>query len=346
MVARIWAHSAVVGAFLVVSTTVPTHALANECDGYTPQPEACFPHALCLSQDSYWDQRRSIVHIYGPDMEGTGFLINTSKCDDQGFACGQPYILTALHVMTGAYGDEPTGGEKFAVNFETHFMFGHEALTCSGEIINDIVSYEGAEIIAYDVEADLLLLRLKTGIAEDLAPYFLGWGLGNWIPPQGVVIAHSCGGPKRVSVSLPDSMWTTVNNARQIVEVQYWETGALASGASGAPLFTPDGLMFGLYTNRVGAWPPTTCTDPSTPSQDNFTGWNSINDLLPDDIFDPTAHVLPYDGDTDEDTAHILMSDTYVGSGDYLKVVAGQEVHITEGVHFDSGSFVIVEINP
>ena len=29
-------------------------------------------------------------------------------------------------------------------------------MTCSGEIINDIVSYEGAEIIAYDVEADLL----------------------------------------------------------------------------------------------------------------------------------------------------------------------------------------------
>lgn len=90
-----------------------------------PNLDSCYPDILCDEYADFWDVRRAIVHIYGPDIYGTGFLINNALCDDFAQDCGVPYLLTAHHVVSDQKG-KMTNGEKIALKNETMFTFGLE----------------------------------------------------------------------------------------------------------------------------------------------------------------------------------------------------------------------------
>jgi hypothetical protein len=125
-------------AALMLSTlghTPPARGDEPECIGkwpnIWPNPDSCYPDILCDEYADFWDVRRAIVHIYGPDVYGTGFLINNALCDDFGQDCGEPYILTAHHVVSDQSG-KMTNGEKIALDKETMFTFGLEAGYAAG----------------------------------------------------------------------------------------------------------------------------------------------------------------------------------------------------------------------
>jgi hypothetical protein len=65
-------------------------AQAGECVNDWPTPSECFPDVLCPQYEEYWDLRRAVVHLSGPDIGGTGVLINNASCHKSNTACGAP----------------------------------------------------------------------------------------------------------------------------------------------------------------------------------------------------------------------------------------------------------------
>src|SRR5690606_31043056 len=104
-------------------------ARAGECVNDWPNPDECFPDILCPQYSEYWDMRRAVVHIVGPDIGGTGVLINNIDCVALG-ACGTPYLLTAAHIVSEHYGSELTENEKTNIQTLSTFTFGLEAGIC------------------------------------------------------------------------------------------------------------------------------------------------------------------------------------------------------------------------
>jgi hypothetical protein len=101
-----------------------------ECIGDWPNPDSCFPDIMCPEYTPFWDVRRAVVHIFGPDIAGTGVLINNAKCDATGKQCGAPYLLTAYHVGSGTMGKTMTKGQRTTLENEAFFTFGFEAAQC------------------------------------------------------------------------------------------------------------------------------------------------------------------------------------------------------------------------
>jgi hypothetical protein len=167
---------------IVLGHTRPAHGDdPPECVDDWPNPNSCFPDILCGEFADFWDVRRAVVHIYGPDIFGTGVLINNAQCDAAGKQCGTPYLLTANHVVSDAMGESMSKGERFAIENETFFTFGFEAATCGGPTAGGAVAFKGATIVAESVIRDVLLLRLNTDLPPELGVYFVGWGKGHWI---------------------------------------------------------------------------------------------------------------------------------------------------------------------
>lgn len=155
-------------------------------------------------------------------------------------------------------------------------MFGYESTDCAGGILNDFVAVVGAAVVSHDVESDLLLLELNVAPPPEVAPYYLGFGYTG-TPDEAVVIGQPCGGLKRIAIAEPYSIQKHTAIGRDFFEVQFWDEGALASGASGSPLMYPDGgYLVGLYTDRGGASPETSCGEPFNASQDRFTTWQPV----------------------------------------------------------------------
>jgi hypothetical protein len=250
-----------------------TLAHAGECVNDWPTPSFCFPDILCAEYAEFWDWRRSVVHLYGPDIGGTGVLINSGDCDLHGTNCGAPYLLTANHVVSGQLGHSMTAGEMNDIQTLTGFTFGLEAATCGGLTAGNVISFDGAQIVAHSAEADLLLLKLSTSLPPELSD-------GQF--DQAISISHPCGAPKRIAISDLGEIVKTQVMGREVYDVYWWEDGALASASSGAPLLTrSSGGLRGIFTNTMQAGSEA-CSDPNgIPAQDRFTAISTIISFLP-----------------------------------------------------------------
>jgi hypothetical protein len=191
---------------IILGHTRPAHSDEPECVDDWPTPDSCYPDILCDEYADFWDVRRAIVHIDGPDIFGTGVLINNALCDDFGQDyCGVPYILTAHHVVSDMKG-KMTDGEKNTLQNEAYFTFGLEAAWCGGPTTEGAIAVKGAFVVADSPERDLALLRLTTKPPKELGAYYVGWGKGTLdehgnLDEQAVVIGHPCQATKRIALS-------------------------------------------------------------------------------------------------------------------------------------------------
>jgi hypothetical protein len=315
-----------------------------ECIGDLPNPDSCFPDILCPEYDDFWDVRRAVVHIYGPDIFGTGVLINNAECDASGKQCGTTYLLTAYHVVSGKMGRTMTNGQKTTLENEAYFTFGFEATGCGGPTAGGAVAFKGAWIVAESVDTDVLLLQLVTDLPPELGAYFVGWGKGTM--DQAVAIGHPCGAPKRISISWPGFVDLKQVVGKTIYDVINWEVGALAEGSSGSPLLDFDtGSLHGVFTNANNAG-PRICFHPDWPAEDYFTALSSILETLPEAVDGHRDFIDAYDAKPNAPAAGTVEDGNYYGPGEMKHISATEEVLLVPNFFADEGSTITVEVKP
>jgi hypothetical protein len=335
-------------AVIVLVGAIPSAAAAEEeCAGIWPIPDWCFPDIICPAYEGYWDLRRSVVQIYGPDINGTGVLINNYACSpalSKDNDCGVPYILTAYHVASSGMGVPMTQGQRIDIQAFTTFSFGLEAATCGGSVATSEVALGGAVIVAESVEKDLLLLKLSTRPPAEVGAYYLGWGMVGG--GKHVAITHPCGGFKRIAIA--DDGATSFQEAvgRDLFIVAEWADGALAAGSSGGPLIeSATGSLMGIFTD-VGGAGAYACYDPSLLADDRFTAITSILEFLPFNVAGGASALLPYDSNPDAGILDVVKNSQSYGPGEVVTIDGHLEVYLLDGFHAISGSQVTVRIQP
>jgi hypothetical protein len=329
--------------FALVTCTLTQVARAGECVNDWPNPDECFPDILCNQYSDYWDLRRAVVHIYGPDIGGTGVLINSGSCHFGEVDCGAPYLLTANHVVSGQIGGEMSPGEIVALETETSFAFGFEAATCNGPTATGAIALNGALVMAHSSQSDLLLLRLSTSLPPELGAYFVGWCDGP--VDRAVAISHPCGAPKRIAISELGEVVFAEIVGRDVYDVFWWEDGALASGSSGAPLLDESsGGLRGIFTNTMQAGSES-CSNPSgTPAQDRFTAISTILDFLPDFVKEKSSCVDHFDSSEGSPVIGTVEDGSYYGPGTFHEISATEQVWLVDGFYADSGSTITITV--
>jgi hypothetical protein len=340
---------------IVLGHTRPAHADdPPECKNDWPNPNSCFPDILCDEYADFWDVRRAVVHIYGPDIFGTGVLINNARCADHDQDCGKPYLLTAYHVGSGRMGVEMTKGQENTLENETSFTLGFEAAWCGGPLAGGAIAVEGASIIAKSVERDVLLLQLRTKLPDELSAYYVGWGKGTLdeegnLDEQAVAIGHPCGAPKRIAISEPGAVKFQEVVHKSIYDVEQWEIGALAEHSSGSPLLDMDtGSLHGVFTHAWDAG-PRICFHPDDPAwkaHDHFTALPSILDTLPESVDGWHSSIDAYDSNPENLIDGTVEDANYYGKGEMKTIWAKEQVLLVDGFYADKGSEIIIEAKP
>lgn len=345
MIERAWRAIVGLGVGLGVLVVWPGVAGAGteECVGDWPNPDACFPDILCNQYEAFWDLRRAVVHIYGPDILGTGVLINNASCHSNNSECGTPYLLTAHHVAS-SFVEPMSDGERYSIENLTAFTFGLEAAFCGGPTAGGAVALDGATVIIEAPEEDLLLLQLSTSLPPELGAYFVGWEFTAL--DQAISISHPCGAPKRIAISEPDEVYFQHVMDKDIYTVRYWQEGALAGGSSGAPLLDiSTGALQGVFTETDGAG-AYYCFEPSLASIDQFTALTSILDVLPASVDGHLDHIDAYDLNTLALPIGTVADSSYYGDGEIIDISAEEQVLLVDGFFADSGSTVWIHIEP
>ncbi len=208
-------------------------------------------------------QARSVVLlITDGDTMSSASLINNTKHD------GTPYLLTASHCVNRLFA-YPNDLERVKKTVRTAVVFfGFESPIPNGNIRgSEEKSISGAELVAYNIGADMALLKL-TGLPKDTEgkafippaynPYFAGWNISS--QPKGAFfnIHHPTATTKRFNLSEDKTLELlptyTVNGFSFLNthwHVKEWTIGTTAGGSSGSPLFDKQGRIIGALTGGV-----------------------------------------------------------------------------------------------
>lgn len=330
-----------VGLALFVYESAQLAHAGEECVNDWPSPDECFPDILCEQYAEYWNFRRAVVHLSGPDIGGTGVLINNVKCHASDDECGTPYLLTANHVVSGYYNEQMSPGEMNDIETLTAFTFGLEAAVCGGPTAGGAVAMVGATIVAHDPTRDLLLLRLDTSLPPELGAFFVGWCGGAF--PQAISISHPCGAPKRIAISDTDDIQTTTTMAGEMYDVYWWQEGALAGASSGAPLLDEQtGALKGIYLEAVQAG-SLACSEPNgTPAQDRFSALSNILEFLPPMVDGGAGCIDHFDSNEYAPVAGTVEDSHYYGPGVTKEISATETVWLLDGFWASKGSNITI----
>ncbi len=210
--------------------------------------EDCHININCEQGDDYQDFKRGVVRIMLVLQDGndifagfcSGSLINNTAQDQT------PYLLTAFHCIVDGF---------TPLYDQWQFNFGYEALTCDNPAQEPSArTLVGAEMVAADQDPDFLLLRIASPIPSSFSPYYAGWNRAvDALPQNSAMIHHPCGDIKKITV---DNQNTATIHNRNINWEAYTSTpnshfeitfdeGFSQVGASGAPLYGTDGLLYG-----------------------------------------------------------------------------------------------------
>ncbi len=209
-------------------------------------------------------QARSVVLlILDGDLVATGALINNTLND------GTAYILTASHCVNRIfkYRDD-LDKVKQSVQTTVAFFCYQSPIPNSDVRADETKTISGAELIAYNKEADMALIKLtglpinpKTGkkeIPETYNPYFSGWNISPKPKAPFYNIHHPNGSIKRFNEAIDKSLDITpiytINNIDFFDKhwsISEWAIGSTAGGSSGSPLFDYSGHIIGALSGGV-----------------------------------------------------------------------------------------------
>ncbi|MDO4691830.1 MAG: T9SS type A sorting domain-containing protein [Porphyromonadaceae bacterium] len=215
--------------------------------------------------------RATLLQVVNGGLYSTGTLINNLRGD------GTAYVLTAAHNVNRLYELDDIEAIKQEAK-TTVFFFGFQSQKTNGNIRGtEEMTLSGAELVAYNPEADMALLRI-TGLPKDvdgnLLPIptaynacFAGWSISPTPPHPYVGIHHPLATTKRYNQTTDEPIAIEDNYSIGIGlswdekhwYIPRWEIGTTAGGSSGSGLFDRNGLLIGALTGGAS-----TCTSPES----------------------------------------------------------------------------------
>ena len=187
----------------------------------------------------------------------SGALINNTAEN------GEAYVLTASHCLNGSF--SYANNQAYRENTARQCVFYFNFRSPTGNVLtrpSEEQTLSGAEIVAWDEDHDLCLLRI-TGVEKEDAnsvgrvpasyrPYFAGWNAGEHNPPY-TAIHHPQASTARytrcdskipiVDYDVKNKVWTNAH-----YHIDKWAVGTTAGGSSGSPLLDPEGRIIGGLT--------------------------------------------------------------------------------------------------
>lgn len=229
---------------------------------------ACAPNILAYPE--YAKQGRSVVLMVVDGVSvATGALINNTRRD------GTAYLLTSAHCINQNYQREKDLPSVHRTAAEAVFFFGFDSPLPHLNIRpSEEKSLSGAEVVAYDPESDMALLRI-TGLPADMDgvkripasynPFFSGWSRETSPAAPYVGIHHPRATTKRYSEVEDTSLSIEDYTVRLGYDdttgedlykswvgkhwhVSRWLVGTTSGGSSGSPLFDGSGRIIGALT--------------------------------------------------------------------------------------------------
>lgn len=226
----------------------------------------CAPNVVGYPQ--YTELGRSVVLMITEGTTlSTGVLVNNSKRD------ATAYVLTSAHCINRLYQLDNLDSIKKVVHSAV-FFFGFESPSADMDIRgNQELTLSGAELIAYEPEADMALLKIvglplddqgNRYIPKSYRPYYAGWNLSASPSSPYIGVHHPVGSTKRISLSegairlmdysIPSRDIYWVNKHWYLAR---WSIGTTAAGSSGSPLFDATGHIIGALSGGRS-----TCSSP------------------------------------------------------------------------------------
>lgn len=233
----------------------------------------CAPNVVAFPEWERQAHSQVLIIVRGTSV-CSGSLINNTRED------GTAYILTASHCMNSSF--KKSGDMEYVKESarQSIFFFNFRS-PLAEQMIRGVEeqSLSGAEVVAYDEETDLCLLRItgvdtnpaykrSGGIPASFLPYYSGWNVQeNPIGPF-TNLHHPYASTSRLNLCNQERLQITDFDAGNVkwAETHYyipeWTIGTTAGGSSGSPLYDREGLLIGALTGGKS-----TCENPT---QDAF----------------------------------------------------------------------------
>lgn len=245
------------------SVTYGFRALMHETAGVYKQGEPwfvggmdCAPN-IVMRPDLEKLSRSLVLVIARGGTVFSGALINNTAQN------GEAYVLTASHCLNGSFNYPHNQNYRETTARQCVFYFNFRSPT--GNVLirpSEEQTLSGAEIVAWDEDHDLCLLRI-TGVekkgASDVGsipaayrPYFAGWNVGEHTPPY-TAMHHPQASTARYSrcdSKIPIADYSVKNKSWSDTHyyIDKWAVGTTAGGSSGSPLLDSEGRIIGALT--------------------------------------------------------------------------------------------------
>ncbi|MBE0674553.1 MAG: T9SS type A sorting domain-containing protein [Bacteroidales bacterium] len=203
-------------------------------DGRFGTSQPCNVDVACRENDQISRVRRSVCRII---VNGTtlcsGVLLNTTDLNRP------PLVLTAEHCI----GNQPEADR-------TLFVFNYESPWCDGPDGYVSHSMTGSDLLKSDIRLDYTLVRLRQDPPMIFRPYYAGWDATNRVPAKTYTIHHPSADVKKITSdnNPPETGSFLSFETNAFWRIVQWDEGSTEGGSSGAPLFTPDGLVTGILS--------------------------------------------------------------------------------------------------
>jgi hypothetical protein len=283
----------------------------------------CFIDANCSEGDG-WSNQKSGVCLVFASKEGTmtfasAVLVNNARQDNT------PYILTANHNLSG-YNDYSL--YTFRFKYWTNAC-GNRTSTNSATII-----YTGAEVLEtwnhYAADGnDIALLKLLEEPSSLDSVYLCGWSMDASAPTQGVYLSHTGPIPMEIAKSNNIRPYSMPNYGGFNINAWWYcpiDIGAIATGASGSPLFDEDKRIIGILSANAPL--PNNCYSVAFSGRLNYA-WSTLGDngyTLRDWLDPDNTGVITLDGQQSCEMVNftnqvVTTNTTITGCNIYIKNV-------------------------
>lgn len=196
---------------------------------------SCFINTACSNSRTLNEVSKSVVQI---SVDGGTRWVNGVLVNQTG-RWKSPLVITTAEALF----DSP---ENWL------FKFNHLESTCNsqhdGTASAQSFTSSGAELLAFDEENGLVLVRLFETPAQSGKVFYSGWDRSDQSSLSSAACIHYPEGQTSKVAINDNTIWATTWNQNPVWQVEAWNEGSVGNGAVGSPLFNSKGQLVGLFT--------------------------------------------------------------------------------------------------
>lgn len=206
-------------------------------DGRYGLSQPCNVDVACIDDEQVNLVKRSVLRIIVDGIQlCSGVMLNTTDPN------APPILMTAEHCISNNYEAS-----------RSLLLFNYESPWCDGPDGYSNQSVAGATFLLADANLDYAVVQLNDHPPISYKPYYSGWDVTGEVPASTYTMHHPSGDVKKISsdYDAPETGSYLTFEKNAFWKVLRWDQGATEGGSSGAPLFSPGGMVIGVLSGGV-----------------------------------------------------------------------------------------------